>query len=153
MKIKLICILGAILFTVGCGNISNNDKDKPVRWNPEVSPCSNFSDKSLACLPSAMWTIIVLQEDFPRNAVLNLDGHPILDECSGRVSAFNVMRGSVTNIIAENYLYIPKDQKLELEIIDRGSNCLGNKVYYLNKDQKFFTEEFDGQWYVDIELD
>ena len=93
-----------------------------------------------------------MRDDFPIKATLKLNNYTIIDECSGRLGAFNIIRGDLTNLIAPRYTMIDESSTLKFEIIDRGSDCLGEKIYYLDEDQRFSTEIISNKRYVDIEI-
>ena len=148
MKYLAVIMIAASLLLVSCGSKKNDNK---IELSPEVN-CGQAKGGAIFCLPQAKWTVVVLKDDFPTNIVFKLNDSVIIDECSGRIRPFNVMRGTVTNIIAPKFNSINDDQNLKVEIIDKGSDCLGNKTYYLDNDQLFHVEIVDNERHVDLEI-
>lgn len=151
MSYLLALLIATSFVFTSCGIKSNGDRE--VKWNPEFNPCGQAEKINLLCLPQAKWTVLVFREDFPTNVVLKLNGYSIIDECAGRIEPFSIIRGQITNIIAQKFNYINPDDQLRVEIIDRGSDCLGQKPFYFNENQLFYVETIDDDMYVDIEID
>jgi hypothetical protein len=120
-------------FTVtGCG------EEKKKVTQKELNPICSEADCSL----TSTWKIFMSGKSFPVKTRLDMNGVTVLDECAGK-QKYHVSRGYQTEMILLEYFYLPLDQKISVELFDRGEHCdeltsvlsLQDVAYEVKKDQ------------------
>lgn len=149
---KIATLAVTISVLAACGDISNNKKDKDANWSPELKPCGATFEKSVSCVPSANWHIVMTSDGYPERSLIKIKDRVVLDECSSEVNIFSVERTTLINIIADDFVYIPAGNELSIEIVDKGFDCSGSKVFYKNDNQEYHPAIEGDNHFVYIEI-
>jgi hypothetical protein len=100
------------LSMTGCG------EEKKKVTQKELNPICSEEDCSL----NSTWKIFMSGKAFPVKTRLDMNGVTVLDECAGK-QKYHVTRGPEGEMILLDHFYLDLDQKIGLEIFERGETC------------------------------
>jgi hypothetical protein len=138
-----------ISFFIGCSKKVDNS---PYTGRDPVT-CGKVLEKSACSPPLPKWLITVNKNDFPENISFKINDMVALDECSGDSSPLTVSRGSDVLVEAEYFFKPNEAEKLKIEILNLGSNCLESESFYVNDDQIYTISGQDRDQLVEFVIE
>ena len=141
-------LLLAVILIIGsaCHTSPSNKAER----NTEEVTCKDID--AIDCVATS-WQMFRNSQTFPAKMAMTLSNGKLVYNSCTNVGMNRVTLNTSSSLIFIDNMGLPGPGKLGFKIVDLGTNCTGNSVFFENNDVRFSLSNLNGKYLVVVDLD